>query len=289
VFLRGLLHIIIILFTHFNRTIKLVSFLKYLPYFSQMITIVILGAGNVAQHLYTAFLNQKLVNIVQCYNRKGIPIHQDQTQDAITNDITALKKADLYILAVSDDAIESISNTLPFQNQLVVHTSGSAPMKTINNHQHRGVFYPLQTFSAEKEIDFTNIPFCIEADRKQDCILLKKIASMVSQKVYDISSEQRNILHVAAVFVNNFTNHMFSIGNEICSKHEVPFEILHPLIQETAKKILEIQPDDAQTGPAIRNDNLTIERHLEILKNDSQKELYKILTQAIQSKYGKEL
>ncbi|WP_299219114.1 DUF2520 domain-containing protein [uncultured Aquimarina sp.] len=254
-----------------------------------MITIVILGAGNVAQHLYTAFLNQKSVAIIQSYNRKGIRIHKDQKEATITNDLNSLKKADLYILAISDDAIEKVSSTLPFQNRLVVHTSGSVPMQAIDDKNSRGVFYPLQTFSATKKVDFSKIPFCVEAEKEQDVIVLKNLASILSQKIYDVSSDQRNVLHVAAVFVNNFTNYMFSIGNEICRENNVPFEILHPLIQETAKKIIEIEPDIAQTGPAIRKDVQTIDRHLEILKDDSQKQLYKMLTKAIQSRYGKEL
>ncbi|WP_299315015.1 DUF2520 domain-containing protein [uncultured Aquimarina sp.] len=254
-----------------------------------MITIVILGAGNVAQHLYTAFLNKKSVAIIQCYNRKGIRIHKDQKEGTVTNDLNNLKKADLYILAISDDAIEKVSSALPFHNRLVVHTSGSAPIQAIDHKNSRGVFYPLQTFSAKKKIDFSELPFCIEADQKQDVITLKNLASIVSQKIYDVSSDQRSVLHVAAVFVNNFTNYMFSIGNEICKENNVPFEILLPLIQETAKKIIEIEPDIAQTGPAIRKDVKTIDRHLKILKDDSQRQLYKMLTKAIQSKYGKEL
>ncbi|WP_378175614.1 Rossmann-like and DUF2520 domain-containing protein [Aquimarina sp. SS2-1] len=254
-----------------------------------MNSIVLLGAGNVAQHLYTAFLNQKSVEVIQCYNRKGIKLHKDQKSDTITTDLTKLKEADLYILAISDDAVEKVSSALPFMDRLVVHTSGSVPMKSIDNRNHPGVFYPLQTFSATKKVDFNKIPFCIEAERKTDVVFLKKLASMLSQKVYDISSDQRNLLHVAAVFVNNFTNYMFSVGSEICTENNVPFEILHPLIQETAKKIQEIAPDKAQTGPAVRNDSLTIERHLGILTNDLQIQLYKTLTKAIKSKYGKEL
>ncbi|MDH7446770.1 Rossmann-like and DUF2520 domain-containing protein [Aquimarina sp. 2201CG14-23] len=254
-----------------------------------MITVVILGAGNVAQHLYAAFYIQKSIKVVQCFNRQGVKLHENQTEDTITTDLKKLADADIYILAISDDAIESVSNALPFKNRLVVHTSGSAPMQAINNANNRGVFYPLQTFSAGKEVNFSKVPFCIEADLEKDVVLLKKLAATLSQKIYDISSEQRSVLHVAAVFVNNFSNYMFSIGNEICIENNVPFEILHPLIQETAKKIVEIEPDKAQTGPAIRKDTQTIERHLSILKGNSQKELYKMLTEAIQSKYGKEL
>lgn len=254
-----------------------------------MIRIVILGAGNVAQHLYTAFLHKKSVQIVQCYNRKGIQIHKDQKKETIVKDLENLIDADLYILAISDDAIEKVSNELQFTNKLIVHTSGSVPMSSMYTSNRRGVFYPLQTFSATKQIDFNTIPFCIEAEQKDDYILLEKLASTVSKKIYKISSAQRNVLHVAAVFVNNFTNHMFSVGNEICAQYDVPFEILHPLIKETAQKIEHLHPDAAQTGPAIRNDSQTIQRHMDILQKDSQKELYKILTQAIQSNYGKEL
>ena len=137
-------------------------------------------------------------------------------------------------------------------------------MKTIDDRNDRGVFYPLQTFSGTTAIDFSKVPFCIEAEKNQDIVILKKLATTLSQHIYDVSSEQRNILHVAAVFVNIFTNYMFSVGNEICLNHEIPFEILHPLIQETAKKAITIHPDNAQTGPAIRNDQQTIERHLGI-------------------------
>ena len=207
-----------------------------------MITIVILGAGNVAKHLYAAFLNQKSVEIVQCYNRKGIRLHNNQKEGTITKNLNNLMQADIYILAISDDAVQKVSSSLPFSNRLVVHTSGSVPMKTIDDRNDRGVFYPLQTFSGTTAIDFSKVPFCIEAEKNQDIVILKKLATTLSQHIYDVSSEQRNILHVAAVFVNNFTNYMFSVGNEICLNHEIPFEILHPLIQETAKKAISIHP-----------------------------------------------
>ncbi len=254
-----------------------------------MIRVVILGSGNVAQHLYTAFYDQKMVEIVQCYNRKGMPLHPDQKENTITKELPSLEKADIYILAVSDDAINMISKQLPFKDRLVVHTSGSVPMHGLDNSNRRGVFYPLQTFSKDKMVDFSAVPFCLEAEKNEDARLLKELASLLSEKTYQISSKQRNVLHVSAVFVNNFTNYLFSIGNDICNEHDIPFEILHPLIQETAKKIITVQPDQAQTGPAVRNDTETIERHLKILSNSSQKEIYETLTKAIQSKYGKEL
>ncbi len=264
-------------------------FLRELPYFSQMIRVVILGAGNVAQHLYTAFYTKKSVTIVQCYNRKGVRLHPDQQKNSIINDLDKLIEADIYILAISDDAIAEISSILPFKNRLVVHTSGSVPMSYIAKNNKKGVFYPLQTFSKDIPVDYKDVPFCIEAEEKKDLKLLKELASILSEKVYQISSNQRNILHVAAVFVNNFTNHLIAVGNDICNEHDVPFEILHPLIQETTQKITQISAKQAQTGPAIRNDSKTIERHLKMLTDNSQKEIYQILTKAIQSKYGKKL
>ena len=267
----------------------LFNFLKELPYFCRMIRVVILGSGNLAKHLYEAFSKQNLVTIVQCYNRKGLVLSPSQQKELITHDLNQLVEADVYILAISDDAIEEVSAQLPFKNRLVVHTSGSVPMQAISSSQKKGVFYPLQTFSKDKLVDFGTIPFCLEAEDEEGMRVLKQLALTLSDKIYEISSAQRNVLHVSAVFVNNFTNYLFSLGDEICREHDIPFEILYPLIQETAEKITKMNPSMAQTGPAVRNDFKTIERHLEILTDNSQKEIYQTLTKAIQSKYGKEL
>ena len=279
--------------THFSTIHVVIGFLflilRLLPYFCRMIEVCLLGAGNVATHLYQALNGTDDVNIIQCYNRKGVLLHPNQDATQVITDIAALKDADVYIVAVSDDAIAQISDQLPFQNRLVVHTSGSVPMTAIAGDNRKGVFYPLQTFSKDKSVEFNIIPICIEAEETQDLNTLKKLASLLSDKVYEITSAQRNVLHVSAVFVNNFTNHLYTIGTDICDAYDVPFEILHPLIQETAKKILEIPAKEAQTGPAIRNDQQTIARHLKIMNTDSQKEIYTILTKAIQSKHGKKL
>ena len=170
----------------------------------------------------------------------------------------------------------------PFQNRFVVHTSGTASLETLDPKNKRGVFYPLQTFSKNKEIDFSEIPFCLETENESDYALLEAVAKSISNSVFSINSEQRKALHVSAVFVNNFTNHLYQIGQEICEEHQVPFEILKPLIQETAKKINILNPIDAQTGPAKRNDSSTIETHLEYLTSENQKNIYKLLTQSIQ-------
>jgi predicted short-subunit dehydrogenase-like oxidoreductase (DUF2520 family) len=139
----------------------------------------------------------------------------------------------------------------------------------------------LQTLSKHKEINFKEIPICIEAQNDIDLDFLKIVANSVSDKVFEINSEQRKALHVAAVFVSNFANHLYKIGNDICIKHDVPFEILSPLILETASKIKTLAPIEAQTGPAKRKDTQTINKHLSLLTDENQKEIYKILTKSI--------
>ena len=253
-----------------------------------MIKITLIGSGNVAQHLIKAFAKSELVEIAQVFSRKKETLASLIEFDKIVDDFQDLKEADLYIIAVTDNAISEVSAQLPFNNQLVVHTSGTASIDTLDAKNRKGVFYPLQTFSKNKEVDFSVIPICLEAENTFDFRVLDTVAKSISKAVFPINSEQRKALHVAAVFVNNFTNHLYQIGHEICEENKVPFEILKPLIQETADKINTLNPTEAQTGPAKRNDSTTIEAHLEYLTNENQKNIYKILTQSIQNN-GKEL
>ena len=253
-----------------------------------MIKITLIGSGNVAQHLIKAFTKSELVEIAQVFSRKKETLASLIEFDKIVDDFQDLKEADLYIIAVTDNAITEVSAQLPFNNQLVVHTSGTASIDTLDAKNRKGVFYPLQTFSKNKDVDFSVIPICLEAENTFDFRVLDTVAKSISKAIFPINSEQRKALHVAAVFVNNFTNHLYQIGHEICEENKVPFEILKPLIQETADKINTLNPTEAQTGPAKRNDSTTIEAHLEYLTNENQKNIYKILTQSIQNN-GKEL
>ncbi|KAF2506691.1 DUF2520 domain-containing protein [Flavobacterium zhairuonense] len=254
-----------------------------------MIRLSIIGSGNVAQHLIKAFAKSEAIEIVQLFSRKKEALLSLIDEDKIATDLAQLTKpADLYVIAVSDNAISEVSQQLPFQNKLVVHTSGAAPLNSLHSKNRRGVFYPLQSFSKNKALDFSVIPMCLEAENISDFELLEQTAKAISNAVFAINSEQRKALHVAAVFVNNFTNHLYQIGQEICDENKVPFEVLKPLIQETAEKINILDPIDAQTGPAKRNDTNTIEAHLAFLTNENQKNIYKILTQSIQNN-GKKL
>ena len=250
-----------------------------------MISVVILGSGNVATHLIHAFLKIDSINLKQVYTRNLTDVASLKSTVPTINDLSLLEQADITIIAVSDDAIAAISSNI--KNSLVVHTSGTVEMNALNNSGNKGVFYLLQSFSKEKEVDFTNIPICLEAENKNDLIKLEKLASLLQGNIYHLSSIQRKKIHVAAVFVNNFTNHMYAIAHDICEDHDVPFNILQPLIQETSQKIKNLTPKQAQTGPAKRNDTETIENHLNLLTK-TQQELYLKITQSIQD-HGKKL
>ncbi len=257
-----------------------------------MIKVIIIGSGNVAQHLIAAFQDsQNLgseIELAQVFSRQPANLSHLLDYDKITDNLDTLVEADLYIIAVSDDAIADVSSQLPFKDRLVVHTSGGVSLNALDNNNRKGVFYPLQTFTKNKAVDFKTIPICLESENATDFQLLDKVAKAISEKVFTINSEQRKALHVAAVFVNNFTNHLYQIGSEICQEHQVPFDILKPLIAETAQKIMTISPSEAQTGPAKRNDIATIEVHEAFLSNENYQIIYKILTQSIQHN-GKKL
>lgn len=246
-----------------------------------MITITILGAGNVAQHLINAFATAENLSVVKVYSRQKNNTLVLPELVKITNDLNDLIAADVYIIAVSDHAIAEVASELPFKNRLVVHTSGSVALDALDDGNRKGVFYPLQTFTKNKAIDFSNIPICLEAQFSADYQLLEQVAKALSNFVFAINSEQRKALHVAAVFVNNFVNELYRIGSEICEENQIPFEILQPLIKETAEKIMSLSPNEAQTGPAKRVDLKTISAHLDFISDGNQKTIYEVLTQSI--------
>lgn len=253
-----------------------------------MIKIVLLGAGNVASHLTTVFLNTRGIDLIQVYNRSIKNIQHLADKTAITNDVSQLQVADIYIIAIPDNHISELEGQLDLKNKLVVHTSGSVGLAALKRSTNTGVFYPLQSFSKNKKIDFTTIPICIESKEKTSLLLLEKLGNLITDKVYLINSEQRKRLHLAAVFVNNFVNHIYHIGNSICTDNNIPFQILQPLIKETANKITALSPLNAQTGPAKRNDTITIDKHMAMLAPD-QSEIYKLLTKNIYKTHGKKL
>jgi predicted short-subunit dehydrogenase-like oxidoreductase (DUF2520 family) len=248
-----------------------------------MIKVVLLGSGNVASHLIKAMEANDSIDLVQVFARSEKSIENLINSSKITTSFSDLKEADVYIISVSDKAIEEVSNQIPFTDKLVVHTSGTMDFRVMHPKNKRGVFYPLQTFSKSKEVDMKSVPFCLETELEEDFEFVENLAKNLSNSVYKIDGEQRKSLHISAVFVSNFVNHMYQIGNVLCEENNVPFAILQPLIEETASKIKTLSPTEAQTGPAIRHDEPTIEKHLKAIENPAYRELYQKITLSIQN------
>jgi len=252
-----------------------------------MISISVIGAGQVGKKFCRAINAAENLHLEQWYNRSKINPKIGLNNVNFCNNLMELKLVDLYIIAVSDSAIETISNALPFENRLVVHTSGSVALRYLNKKNRKGVFYPLQTFSEASNLPFFKVPICIETSDIKDRKLLKKVATELGSPTYLIQSEQRQSLHLSAVFVNNFTNQLFRIAHELTDLHGIEFDILKPLIKETTQKLDLMSPYMAQTGPAKRNDKKTIEQHLRMLdKAPKYKKIYEVLTQSIQNTHG---
>lgn len=253
-----------------------------------MLKIVILGTGNLAKHLYSAFSKAGHVKIVQVVGRNREALGLFPAHVSTSNDFNAIADADLYLIAVKDDAITEVSGHLLDKEGLVAHTSGAMGLDAIQP-KNKGVFYPLQTFTKGKTVDYRSIPICIEAAQKGSIGTLRTLAGSISENVHFIDSEKRKKLHLAAVFVNNFTNYLYGVGEELCLEEGISFDLLKPLIMETAEKVQNISPIDAQTGPARRNDVKSMEGHLELLNKKEHMTLYKLLSQAIKRAHEKKL
>ncbi|OWY21009.1 DUF2520 domain-containing protein [Sphingobacteriales bacterium UPWRP_1] len=255
-----------------------------------MASITILGAGNVGQHFAKA-LHQAGHQIVQVYNRtprrlQALMPYLPPTTQFTTHLQQLLPHNGLYLIAVADDAVAAVAQTMPAVPGVVAHTSGATPMSVLVKHPRRGIFYPLQTFTAAHTVHFEQVPFCIDAALPHDAEFLQAIAQTLSPRVYAITDEQRRILHVAAVFANNFTNHLLAIADDLCKTNGVPFEILKPLIAETLKKTEQQPPRNVQTGPAKRADAQTIAQHLALLQNQPHyQQLYRLLSESIGKMY----
>jgi predicted short-subunit dehydrogenase-like oxidoreductase (DUF2520 family) len=252
----------------------------------QKYNIVLIGAGNVATQLGLT-LEQAKHTILQVYSKHTSSASElaKKLKCSFTNSFDELApNADIYIISVKDDAISGVAGHLHLKNKIVVHTSGSIYMDTIKNcSKNYGVFYPLQTFSKTKNSDFKNVPICLEASNKNTFKTLEVLAKSISNNVNKISSEQRATIHFAAVFACNFTNHFYAIADDILTSNKLSFDILKPLITETAAKIQNNPPREMQTGPAIRGDKKTMNKHLKMLTDNNYKQLYKLISKSIES------
>ncbi len=252
-----------------------------------MLTVVIFGAGNLASHLYTAFASSQDVEVIQVYNRSVSNLQFFENKVPTTTSLKEILPADVYLISVSDDAIQEVISSISSFDGIIAHTSGSVPLS--NLAKRNAVFYPLQTFSKTQEVDFSTIPICIESEHKEDLKTLFQLGKTISSKVFQISTAQRKTLHLAAVFACNFTNQLYRIAEEICEKENIPFETLHALILETARKATKDSPKNVQTGPAKRGDQKTINTHLSQLDSSDLKEIYTLLTKSIQKEHGSKL
>ncbi len=247
---------------------------------ARSISINIIGGGNLAYHLIKEFLKHPEIHLNQLYARNLNQLKDFEGTAVLINDLHLLTPADLSIIAVSDDAIGEVSGQLKHYHSLIVHTSGTQPMEVLQCPR-KGVFYPFQSFSKNKStIDFKEVPLLIEAQNEKDLKKLVFLAKLLSSKVYEMTSRQRSALHLAGVFAANFSNHMYVLADEILKENQIPFELIIPLIQEVAHKINLLSPTEAQTGPAVREDHKTINKHLEMLEGD-KKRIYNLLTESI--------
>lgn len=254
-----------------------------------MSSIVILGAGNVAFHLTRALI-ENTCNVRQIFNRTLEHAKEigEANRISYTDRISEIEKADIYIIASADSGIEEFSHYIPYDDVLVVHTSGSSLMSVLKGDYRKGVFYPLQTFSKERTMRYDNIPFFIEAENAEDLKILNDLGNRISNEVHELNFASRMQVHMTGVWANNFVNHLYYIAGNICEQNNVPFDVLLPLIQETSNKVIEMSPKDAQTGPAKRGDQVIIDRHLEALQDDSRLlQIYQILTDSIKRVYEK--
>ncbi|MCB0761802.1 MAG: DUF2520 domain-containing protein [Flavobacteriales bacterium] len=238
-----------------------------------MLNISFIGSGNVATHLANA-LKAASHNIVEVWSRN--PEHAKRLAREVgagtVEYIRELRKVDVIIAAVSDDALTAVSHLIE-PAQLLVHTSGSVPLEALSTGR-RGVFYPLQTFTRDKAVDMRNVPVCIEAGDELDEALLRNAAESISDAVHVISSEQRKHLHLAAVFACNFSNHLYRIAELILQDQDMELDLLKPLILETALKVQDLSPREAQTGPARRGDTHVLNSHLHLLKDPELRAMY---------------
>ncbi len=248
-----------------------------------MLKVVLIGSGKVAKHLFDAFRLGNVIEVVQVIGRHSESLrHFDMVSTNLIGEDHVLD-ADIYIIAVSDGAISEVSRSIKNSERFVVHTSGSIPMNVLSGHNRRGVLYPLQTFSSERAVDFKKIPLCLEAKVPKDLKLLRKLALSISDMVFEIDSDQRKYLHLAAVFANNFTNHMYVLANQICEENGLPFEMLKPLILETAEKIENHNPLIMQTGPALRQDLKVLKMQSDLLGTGTRAALYELISKSIQN------
>lgn len=253
--------------------------------------VTLVGAGNVAHNFGKAFRQAGyLINEIYSRTTKSAVLLSQTLNCNFITDLSLLNKnTDLIVISVNDDALPEVLDKIKLKDIPIVHTSGSNPIDVFKDKgfKNYGIFYPVQSFSKNETESLIPIPICVEGCNRDMENLLLSFASSVTKKVYVLDSEKRKALHVAAIFANNFTNHLYHVAHDLLNKHKISFEIIRPIIEKTSDKIKTDTPKNAQTGPAVRNDNRVIEDHLNFLsKYDDYKEIYRLMTDSIKKSRG---
>ncbi|MBK5194737.1 MAG: DUF2520 domain-containing protein [Proteiniphilum sp.] len=248
--------------------------------------IVFLGSGNVATHLAKA-LHAAGHRIIQVFSRsqENATLLADKVgAEAVSRLHLINTEADLYLFSVKDDALQEVILQMPQTKGVWAHTAGSLPMTLFSSRKEEyGVIYPLQTFGKNRELNFIDIPLFIEGSTPATVLFLENLARYISREVHQLPGEKRRYLHLAAVFACNFVNHMYTLSSDILLKEDIPFAMLRPLIAETMAKVTVMTPREAQTGPAVRNDEEVMRNHLELITHPQLKELYTLISKSISS------
>lgn len=252
--------------------------------------IVLIGAGNVATHFGVAF-KKAGHTIVQVYSRtpSSARLLARKLKCGFCTDATEISdKADLYIISLSDHAVKDFLKSFTLTDKIVAHTSGSLPLSIFGKRfKHCGVIYPVQTFSLKRQVNIAQVPFCLEWSDAAAKRKIEAAAKSISKKIFLLNSLKRKQVHLAAVFTNNFTNHLFGISEKLLSDTGIPFDLIRPLILETALKVQADSPSLMQTGPAKRGDAEIIMEHLKMLaKKKDLREIYELLTKSISETQG---
>jgi predicted short-subunit dehydrogenase-like oxidoreductase (DUF2520 family) len=245
-----------------------------------------LGSGKVATAMGLHLAkNIEFVEVFSPNSNNATTLANKLNADVCSKLEELTSQADVYILAVKDDALEALAQKLRLRNKLVVHTSGSAKMEILNPISNSiGVLYPLQSIPSNFDTNkWSAVNLCIEASDEQSLLTLKEIANLLSPNLHIINSTQRLNLHLAAVFANNFVNHLLHITQNLVCENKVDSALLNTLIRETIENAIQFGAEKCQTGPAIRKDKKTLEKHLQLLDNKPlEKEIYALLSQSIQ-------
>jgi predicted short-subunit dehydrogenase-like oxidoreductase (DUF2520 family) len=254
--------------------------------------VFIIGSGNVAYHMVRAIwkTDSEIVGLYSRNDRDARACVRGEKVD-LFDDLSAIPtSADLYLICVNDDSISEIVSSLSSdikESKIVAHTSGSQSIDVLENVESAGVFYPVQTFTKGRKMTYEDIPFCISSNNDNVETQLSALADKISGNVNIISDDQRKKIHLSAVMMNNFVNHLIYKSEEFLEKNELPIELIQPLLKQTIAKHAKLGSLEAQTGPAVRNDESTINAHIDMLTSDLDKELYKAISSSITETHKK--